>query len=77
MSHKNLRFVVHRLDPVTGDSYWNPRRGLWVSELDGGYQTYSNEKVAVKVAATRTTAGWTYVNVVVDPAQTRAKLLAH
>jgi hypothetical protein len=69
------RFVVHRLDAVKGDLYWSPRTGEWVSELDGGYQTYGSQKVARRVAGQRTTAGWDYVDVVQDPAQTRATRL--
>lgn len=65
------RFVVHRLDAVKGDSYWSPRTGKWVSELDGGYQTYGSQKVARRVAGKRTTVGWDNVDVVQDPAQTR------
>ena len=70
-----VRFVVHRLDPVKGDSYWSPRTGRWVSELDGDYQTYGNEKVALRVAAKRIKVGWDWVDVVQDPAQKRAAKL--
>jgi hypothetical protein len=65
------RFVVRRLDAVKGDSYWSSRTGRWVSELDGGYQTYGSQKVATRVAGKRATVGWDNVDVVQDPAQTR------
>jgi len=78
--HTPGRFVVHRLDPVKGDTYWSPitlragtRTGRWVSELDGGYQTYGSEKVALRVAVKRIKVGWNYVDVVQDPAQKRAE----
>ncbi len=69
------RFVLHRLDPVKGDSYWSSRTARWVSELDGGYQTYGSQKVAARIAGKLTKAGWNNVDVVQCPAQARAALL--
>ena len=66
------RFVVHRRDALKGDLYWSSRTGRWVSELEGGYQTYGGQKVAARVAgklAKLAKVGWNNVDVVQWPPQ--------